>query len=284
MGALPAATAARRMVPPPRKVTPDFTRGGDTPRTIDIGPARRLKFGGAGISFGVDGVFEVDIDDDGASFSSPFGGASADRDGVSVNGPNGGGAHLGPDGASVRTPGGGGISVDDDGSVRITPPGGRDDWFPDAPGGGGGPAPIPYPNIAIAKFDLPIQLPKLKIETVDIVMQIPKLEFERVPYPIPIPIPKPEILSLPFPVPGPGFALPPPRIEPEPLPDPGPPPRPGDPLALAFMRGLELFRPNARFLNLTLDGAAARHSGRPRACRRNRPRPARRCSRRFRRP
>lgn len=245
-----------RLVAPPRKRVPDFTRGGGTPQTIDLGAERSLKVGVKALSIGIPGLFEIDADEGGVSIATPVGGVSIDEDGIAVES-GGGGVHVGKDGAGVRQPNGSGVEIGKDGKVEITPPRNPADSLPWFPGAGSDPPSVPsLPGIGAMPFDIPIPIPRFAFQPFDIPVQIPRIAVETFSMPLPFPRPYPD--SFPVAIPVPSFGTHPPQWPaPKPPPEPTPAPVLVDPLAKAIAAAVETWRPLARMRGLRVEGALA---------------------------
>ncbi len=245
-----------RLVAPPRKRVPDFTLGGGTPQTIDLGAERSLKVGARALSIGIPGLFEIDADESGVSISTPVGGVSIDEDGIAVES-GGGGIHVGKDGVGVRQPNGAGVEIGKDGKVEITPPRNPAESLPWFPGAGGDPPSVPsLPGIGAMPFDIPIPIPRFVFQPFDIPVQIPRIAAETFSIPLPFPRPFPE--SFPVAIPFPSFGTHPPQWPAqEPPPEPIPEPVLVDPLAKAIAAAVETWRPLARMRGVRVEGAMA---------------------------
>ena len=246
-----------KLVAPPRKRVPDFTRGGGTPQTIDLGADRKLKIGATALSVGIPGLFEIDADEDGVSISTPVGGVSVDEEGIAVES-GGGGVHVGKDGVGVRHPNGAGVEIGNDGKVEFTPPRDPSESWPWFPGSGKDTpsVPSPIPGIDAMPFDIPIPIPRFVFQPFDIPVQIPRIAAETFSIPLPFPRPFPE--SFPVAIPFPSFGSHPlswPASEPPP--EPVPEPVLVDPLAKAIAAAVETWRPLARLRGLRVEGALA---------------------------
>lgn len=250
------APPGTKLVAPPRKRVPDFTRGGGTPQTIDLGAERSLKIGARALSIGIPGLFEIDADEEGVSISTPVGGVSIDEDGIAVES-GGGGVHVGKDGAGVRQPNGAGVEIGKDGKVEITPPRNPAESLPWFPGAGNDPPSVPsLPGFGAVPFDIPIPVPRFISQPFDIPVQIPRIVPETFSVPLPFPRPFPE--SFPVAIPFPSFGKEPPsRPAPEPPAEPVREPVLADPLANAIAAAVETWRPLARMRGLRVEGALA---------------------------
>lgn len=228
-----------KLVAPPRKRVPDFTRGGGTPQTIDLGAERSLKIGARALSIGIPGVFEIDADEDGVSIATPVGGVSIDEEGITVES------------------GGGGVHVGKDGKVEITPPRNPAESLPWFPGAGKDPPSVPtLPGVGSTPFDIPIQIPRFVSQPFDIHVQIPRIVADTFPVPLSFPRPFPDFfpVAIPFPSFGNHSTSRPAHETPaEPIREPVL----ADPLAKAIAAAVETWRPLARMRGLRVEGALA---------------------------
>jgi hypothetical protein len=244
------------LVAPPRKRIPDFTRGGGTPQTIDLGAERSLKVGARALSIGIPGLFEIDADEGGVSVSTPVGGVSIDEDGIAVES-GGGGVNVGKDGIGVRQPNGAGVEIGKDGKVEITPPRNPADSLPWFPGAGKDPPSVPtLPGVGSTPFDIPIQIPRFVSQPFDIHVQIPRIVADTFPVPLSFPRPFPDFFPVAIPFPSFGNQ-PTSRPAHEPPAEPIREPVLVDPLAKAIAAAVGTWRPLARMRGLRVEGALA---------------------------
>lgn len=146
--------------------------------------------------FGIPGVLEVDIDDNGFSATTPVGSVRADENGVSV-GSTVGGVSVGKTGVTVNSPIGGidirndhirvetpvgGVTIGADGTVRVTGPDGTEMPLP-----GTGNTGLPMPTLKLTPMEIPIPVPRFTVQPLDIPLPVPRFTTEPLQLPLSVP-------------------------------------------------------------------------------------------------